>query len=63
MKILRNRIRCRGCGDVIESTARQNFVTCSCKATSVDGYLYVLRRLYREEIGYDELSETEENEK
>ena len=28
--IIRNAIRCKNCGDVIESTYRYEFVTCSC---------------------------------
>lgn len=31
------RIRCLGCGDIVQSMYRHNFVTCSCEATSVDG--------------------------
>ena len=36
-KIIRNRAKCKKCGDVIESTYRWNFVTCRCGAVSVDG--------------------------
>ena len=33
----RNRIKCLKCGDVIESTFRHDFRTCSCEACFVDG--------------------------
>ena len=36
-KEYKNKIRCRKCGDVIESTHRHDFVRCSCGAVSVDG--------------------------
>jgi len=37
MTILHNRIRCKKCGDVIESKHRHDFVWCSCKSVFVDG--------------------------
>lgn len=36
-KILRNRAKCLRCGDIIESTFRHHFVTCSCGNLDVDG--------------------------
>jgi len=45
MAILKNRIRCRKCGDTIESTYRHDFKWCSCGAVAVDGGLDYLRRL------------------
>lgn len=36
-KILRNRVRCNKCGDVIESKSRHDFVSCSCGAIGLDG--------------------------
>ena len=36
-RILHNRIRCKLCGDVIESKHRHDFVECSCGACYVDG--------------------------
>lgn len=54
--ILRNRIRCRRCGDIIESKHAQDFQTCRCGAVSVDGGQDHLRRLGRRE-DRDELSE------
>lgn len=59
-KIIRNAIKCNYCGDIIESTCRHNFVTCSCGRCSVDGGLDYLRRCFRhsEEEDYTDLSET-----
>jgi len=39
----RNRIRCKNCGDIIESKHRHDFVTCSCGNVHVDGGLAYLR--------------------
>lgn len=38
-KILRNRIKCLKCGDIIESKHRHDFKLCSCGAIAVDGGL------------------------
>ena len=38
-KLVRNAIKCKLCGEVIESTHRHNFVTCGCGNCSVDGGL------------------------
>jgi len=47
---MRNRIRCKECGDVIESTHRHDFKVCSCwdsngKGCGVDGGQDYHRRL------------------
>lgn len=44
-KILVNKIRCKKCGDVIESIQRHDFKYCSCKSVAVDGGKDYLRRL------------------
>ncbi len=44
-KILYNRARCRGCGAVIESKHRHDFVTCACGAISIDGGTDYLKRV------------------
>lgn len=45
MKILlKNKIKCNKCGDVIESKNRHDFVWCKCKSVAVDGGLSYLRR-------------------
>lgn len=46
-KIVRNAIQCKHCGDIIESTYRHDFVTCSCGCCSVDGGLDYLRRGFK----------------
>lgn len=35
--IIKNAIKCRKCGDVIESTSTHDFKICSCGACAVDG--------------------------
>lgn len=59
-KIIKNAIQCKLCGDVIESKNRHMFVTCKCGACSVDGGHDYLRRCFKEEGCYIELSETVE---
>jgi len=58
-RITKNAIKCKKCGDVIESTYRHDFVTCSCGAISVDGGYDYLRRA-GDLDGYIEMSESEE---
>ncbi len=36
-KIIRNRIKCKKCGEIIESTSRHDFKFCKCGAVAVDG--------------------------
>lgn len=43
-KIIRNVARCKKCGDVIESTYRNEFVSCTCGDIYVDGGLDYIRR-------------------
>lgn len=60
MKVMtRNRIRCRVCGDVIESKSRHDFQSCKCGRCFIDGGLEY-RRIggYPDEI--DDLVEWEE---
>lgn len=54
-KILVNKIKCKKCGDVIESKSRHDFKSCICGAVSVDGGLDYIRRC-GEEDDYEELS-------
>ena len=42
--ICKNAIRCKHCGDIIESTSCHNFKYCSCRHCAVDGGLDYLRR-------------------
>ena len=57
-KIIHNKIRCKKCGDIIESTSVHDFKWCSCGACAVDGGHDYLRRLgYQED--WEEMSEVE----
>lgn len=44
-KILVNKIRCKKCGDIIESKSVHNFKYCKCKSVAVDGGRDFLRRM------------------
>ena len=59
MKIISNKIQCKHCGEIIESTSVHNFVTCKCGKVSVDGGQDYLRRCGNKE-DYIELSITGE---
>ena len=54
--IIRNAIRCNICGAEIESKHRHDFVTCKCGACSVDGGHDYLRRCFKEEGCYTDIS-------
>ena len=43
-RIIRNAIRCKKCGDIIESKTVHDFKFCSCGACAVDGGHDYLRR-------------------
>ena len=64
-KIISNKIKCKYCGDVIESRSRHDFKFCSCKKVAVDGGKDYLRRLFTvSPADFEDLSEvveTEEN--
>ena len=57
-KIVRNRIKCKKCGEIIESTSRHDFKFCKCGAVAVDGGKDYLRRVGSKE-DYEELVEYE----
>jgi len=62
-KIVRNRIRCKHCGDIIESETVHDFKYCTCGAVFVDGGHNYLRRGYMNNSDdYEELSEVEAGE-
>lgn len=42
-KLLRNRIKCKKCGDIIESKSVHDWVPCKCGACFVDGGLFYSR--------------------
>ncbi|MEG0507252.1 MAG: hypothetical protein RR537_07115, partial [Longicatena sp.] len=55
-KIITNKIRCKLCGDIIESKYTHDNKACSCKAVGADGGLEYLKRTGNSE-DYEELSE------
>lgn len=55
-KIITNKIQCKKCGDVIESTYRHDFKFCKCGTVAVDGGKDYLRRCGNRE-DWKELSE------
>ena len=57
-RIIRNAVQCTNCWDIIESTSRHDFRTCSCGKVSVDGGHDYLSRCYESADGYIDLSET-----
>ena len=59
-KIKINKIRCKRCGDIIESKTVHDFKFCKCGAVAVDGGKENLRRCFiNTEDDYEELSEYE----
>ena len=59
-KIIKNSIRCKSCGDILESKHVHDFVQCSCGACAADGGKDYLRRLFKTEGCYEELSVVED---
>ncbi len=57
-KILKNQIKCKKCGDIIESVHVHDFVFCSCKSVAVDGGKDYLKRCFTTGCDYEELSES-----
>lgn len=64
-KIIRNAIKCKHCGDVIESNHLHDFKSCSCGKVSVDGGHEYLRRSFVSSPfnDYVELAEYEDGRK
>lgn len=54
-RIRTNKIKCKKCGDIIESIDVHNFKWCSCKSVAVDGGREYLRRVGNKE-DFEELS-------
>ena len=61
-KLVRNAIRCKHCGDIVESKSVHDFEECSCGACSADGGLEYLRRGFKTspDDDYEELAEYED---
>ena len=57
-RIIRNAIRCKKCGDIIESKTVHDFKFCSCGSCAVDGGHDYLRRCGNRE-DWEELSKAE----
>ena len=57
-KIIRNKIRCKKCGEIIESFSVHDFKFCKCEAVAVDGGHEYLRRCGNQE-DWEELSEVQ----
>lgn len=57
-KITVNKIRCRKCGDIIESKSVRDFRSCKCRSVAVDGGHNYLRRVGNLE-DWEDLSEYE----
>ena len=55
-EIINNKIKCKKCGDIIESKSINDYKRCSCGAVAVDGGKDYLKRMGNEE-NYEELSE------
>ena len=55
-EIISNKIKCKKCGDIIESKSTNDYKKCSCGAVAVDGGKDYLKRMGNEE-NYEELSE------
>lgn len=60
VKIILNKIKCKKCGDEIESCSVHDFKFCKCGAVAVDGGLDYLRRCGNQE-DWEELSQVSEN--
>lgn len=54
-EIISNKIKCKKCGDIIESKSTNDYKKCSCGAVAVDGVIDYLKRVGNEEY-YKELS-------
>ena len=55
-EIISNKIKCKKCGDIIESKSTNDYKKCSCGDIAVDGGKDYLKRIGNEE-NYEKLSE------
>lgn len=58
--IISNKIKCKKCGDIIESKSTNDYKRCSCGAVAIDGGKDYLKRIGSEK-DYEELSEIKDN--
>lgn len=61
-EIISNKIKCKKCGDIIESKSTNDYKKCSCGAVAVDGGAEYLKRIGNEN-DYIELSINKDNNK
>lgn len=61
-EIISNKIKCKKCGDIIESKSTNDLKRCSCEAVAVDGGTEYLKRIGNEN-DYIELSINKDNNK
>lgn len=54
-EIISNIIKCKKCGDIIESKSTNDYKRCSCGAVAIDGGKGYLKRIGNEE-DYEEMS-------
>ena len=54
-EIINNKIKCKKCGDIIESKSTNGYKKCSCGTVAIDGGKDYLKRIDNEE-DYEELS-------
>lgn len=59
-EIISNKIKCKKCGDIIESISTNDYKRCSCGAVAVDGGTEYLKRIGNEN-DYIELSISKDN--
>lgn len=63
-KILVNKIKCKKCGDIIESKSVHDFKFCKCGSVAVDGGHAYLRRVgtiedWEDQSEYEEIEDEE----
>ena len=58
-EIISNKIKCKKCGDIIESKSTNDYKRCSCGSVAIDGGKDYLKRIGKEE-DYEELSKIKE---
>lgn len=61
-KIISNKIKCKHCGDIIESRYVHEYKSCKCGKVAVDGGRHYLKRSFMSspESDYIEMSEIEQ---
>lgn len=59
-KIIHNKIKCKHCGDIIESISTHDFKFCSCGKVAIDGGKSYLKRTGNPN-DWEELSEFEDS--